>query len=222
MACAAVHRTTESCIASCAQRVRVSDLPSKSGQFSKVTWIPTMRRRMRGPAFAALALFVTLFRGCSAARAIEIPEVAVCISGAVRSFATVPVLRSLKNHILHSTAYSTAAFAALSYDTASPQLLEYNDSLTKRLALPTTVRRALGHLRPYLQAAAFYNTTSAVERFRSCRPTDTRRQLTSTDVPALYGMQARSASPRRAPCPDRALTERIVLCAALLFTRSTI
>ena len=120
-------------------------------------------------------------------RAIEIPEIAVCISGAVRSFATVPVLRGLKKNVLQNRAYQTAAFAALSYDTTSPQLLEYNASLTKQLALSIAVRRALGHLRPELQAVTFYNTTAAVERFRSCRPRDSRSP--STDVPALYGMQ---------------------------------
>ena len=44
--------------------------------------------------------------------------------------------------------WTTAAFAALSYDTTSPQLLEYNASLAKQLALSASVRRALGHLRP--------------------------------------------------------------------------
>ena len=47
-----------------------------------------------------------------AVRAIEVPEVAVCISGAVRSFATVPVLRGLKRLVLQNPTYSAAAFAA--------------------------------------------------------------------------------------------------------------
>lgn len=122
-----------------------------------------------------------------AVRAIEIPELAVCISGAARSFATVPVLRGFKKLVLQNPAYSASAFAALSYDTTSPQLLEYNSSLTKQLSLSVSVRRALGHLRPELKAVSFYNTSSAVERFRSCRPGDARSP--STDVPALYGMQ---------------------------------
>jgi len=146
--------------------------------------------------------FVGLLFGvapCAAARAIEIPEVAVCISGAVRSFATVPILRGLKRNILQSHHYSSAAFAALSYDTNSPQLLEYNATLAKQLALPLGVRRALGHLRPELQAVTFYNTSSANERFRSCRPADSRSP--STDIPALYGMQARAAGGSSTPTP---------------------
>jgi hypothetical protein len=120
-------------------------------------------------------------------RPIEIPEVAVCISGAVRSFATVPVLRGLKKHVLQSAAYSAKAFAALSYDATSPQLLEYNVSLARRLALPVSVRRALSHLRPELVDYTIYNTSDAAARFRSCQPSDDKHA--STEVRALYGMQ---------------------------------
>lgn len=122
-----------------------------------------------------------------AVRPIELPEVAVCLSGAARSFATVPVLRGLKRNVLQSRHYSASAFAALSYDTASPQALEYNVSLTRRLSSPSTVRRALGHLRPELVAVAFYNSTDALERFRSCRASD--RRAAGTEVLALYSAQ---------------------------------
>ena len=141
------------------------------------------------PPLLALALLSIASGRPSAAvpPTVELPELAVCISGAARSLATVPVLRGLKKYVLHSKEYTAHAFAALSYDTNSPQLLEYNNSLSKQLSMPITVRRALGHLRPELQAVAFYNTSSAVERFRSCRASDAR--MPSTDVPALYGMQ---------------------------------
>jgi len=138
-----------------------------------------------------VALFCLVARCVAQRRAkpieLDHPDIAVCISGAARSFATVPVLRGLKRLVLQNPAYTASAFAALSYDATSPQLLEYNSSLARRLSLAITVRRALGHLRPELRGAVFYNTSSAVERFRSCRPADAR--LPSTDVPALYGMQ---------------------------------
>ena len=43
----------------------------------------------------------------------------------------------------------------------------------KQLVLSASVRRALGHLRPELRAVAFYNTSSAMQRFRSWAATDT-------------------------------------------------
>lgn len=165
---------------------------------------------------SCVVLLVALFfHACAAARAIEIPEVAVCISGAVRSFATVPVLRGFKRLVLQNPAYSAAAFAALSYDTTSPQPLEYNASLAKQLSLSISVRRALGHLRPELQAVTFYNTSSAHERFRSCRPADLRSP--STDIPALYGMQARAAS-AAAPRAHPTLIASRLPCAQLCFS----
>ena len=141
----------------------------------------------RATCIMRVAALLCCLASAASVRPIEVPELAVCISGAVRSFATVPVLRGLKRLVLQNPGYSSAAFAALSYDTISPQLLEYNASLSKQLSLPIAVRRALSHLRPELQAVTFYNTTSAVERFRSCRPKDSGSP--STDVPALYGMQ---------------------------------
>ena len=39
----------------------------------------------------------------------DLPEVAVCIAGAARSFATVPILRALKRNVLQSTSYSASA-----------------------------------------------------------------------------------------------------------------
>lgn len=122
-----------------------------------------------------------------AIKALEVPEVAVCIAGAARSLATVPVLRGLKRNVLQNPAFTASAFAALSYDTNSPQLMEYNATLAKRLSMPVSVRRALSHLRPELQAVSFYNTSAAQERFRSCQPEDA--QHTTTEILALYSMQ---------------------------------
>ena len=122
-----------------------------------------------------------------AIKAIEVPEVAVCIAGAARSLATVPVLRGLKRNVLQNPAFSASAFAALSYDTNSPQLMEYNVTLAKRLSMTVSVRRALSHLRPELQAVAYYNTSAAQERFRSCQPEDAKHS--TTEILALYSMQ---------------------------------
>ena len=132
--------------------------------------------------FAAAAIQPT-----AAVRPIEIPEVAVCLAGAARSLATVPVLRGLKRLVLQNPLYSASAFAALSYDTTSPQLLEYNATFTRWLSSPEVVKRALTHLKPELQSVIFFNTSTAISRFRSCRPSDT--SLPSTDIPAMYGMQ---------------------------------
>jgi hypothetical protein len=75
-----------------------------------------------------VALFCLVARCVAQRRAkpieLDHPDIAVCISGAARSFATVPVLRGLKRLVLQNPAYTASAFAALSYDTTSPQLLE--------------------------------------------------------------------------------------------------
>lgn len=149
----------------------------------------------RGPPTQAsqnmrLLYFSLLFlevRDVASANAIEIPQVAVCISGAARSLATVPVLRGLKRMVLQNPAYTASAFAALSYDTNSPQLLDYNTTLAKRLSMSVSVRRALAHLKPELKQVAYYNTTAANERFRSCQPSDKGRA--GTEILALYSMQ---------------------------------
>ena len=60
-------------------------------------------------------------------------------------------------------------------------------TLAKRLSMTVSVRRALSHLRPELQAVSFYNTSAAQERFRSCQPSDA--QHPTTEVLALYSMQ---------------------------------
>ena len=97
----------------------------------------------RATCIMRVAALLCCLASAASVRPIEVPELAVCISGAVRSFATVPVLRGLKRLVLQNPGYSSAAFAALSYDTISPQLLEYNASLSKQLSLPIAVRRAL-------------------------------------------------------------------------------
>ena len=123
---------------------------------------------------------------------VALPTVAVAISGAVRSFATVPVLRSLKRLVLQQPSYSTKAFAALSYDTVSPQPMDYNATLLRGLSLAITVRRAVAHLKPELLPGnvVYYNHSEASMRFRSCRPAPSGADSgDDTDILALYGMQ---------------------------------
>lgn len=118
---------------------------------------------------------------------VPLPEVAVCLAGAARSFATVPILRALKKNVLQTSAFSASAFAVLSYDTTSPQALDYNASLLKRLSSPQVVKRALMHLKPELKAVAYYNTSEAFSLFKPCHAADAKH--TTTEVPALYAMQ---------------------------------
>ena len=74
----------------------------------------------------------------------DLPEVAVCIAGAARSFATVPILRALKRNVLQSTSYSASAFAALSYDTFSPQVRSGGASHACAIASHTRAFRISG------------------------------------------------------------------------------
>ena len=115
------------------------------------------------------------------------PEVAVCIAGAARSFATVSILRALKKNVLQNPTFSATAFAAISNDTASPQALEYNASLLAQLSAPNVIRRALMHLKPQLKEVAFYDTSDAHSRFQPCHASDGKQM--GTTVPALYSMQ---------------------------------
>lgn len=140
----------------------------------------------------------------------DLPEVAVCIAGAARSFATVPILRALKRNVLQSTSYSASAFAALSYDTFSPQVrsggashacaiashmralsasqgMEYNVTLMRFLSMRQVVRRALLHLQPELKAVTYYNSSDARHLFQPCHPEDTDQM--PTYVASLYSMQ---------------------------------
>ena len=146
------------------------------------------------PGLTCLLVIVFSSRDAAAVRSakmvdgdLELPEVAVCLAGAVRSLATMPVLRGLKKNVLQSPYYSASLFAALTYDTTSPQPYEYNASLIKTLSARLVVRRALAHLHPELKGAVFYNTSQALDRFRTCHATDARSM--GTAVSALYGMQ---------------------------------
>ena len=123
-------------------------------------------------SIARLAAACLLLASPVAAQYVELPEVAFCMSGAVRSLPTVPVLRGLKRNVLQSASYSASLFAALSYNTESPQALDYNASLMKFLSMRAVVRRGLAHLRPELKVFATYNTSEALAHFKPCRASE--------------------------------------------------
>ena len=137
---------------------------------------------MRSSLLGALMLPMVAAMG-----AVELPDVAFCMSGSVRSLPTVPVLRGLKRNVLQNIGYSASLFAALSYDTSSPQPVEYNASLLRRLSTTLVVRRALAHLRPELRRVVIYNTTEALKHFKPCHAADAAGM--GTAVAALYGVQ---------------------------------
>ena len=94
------------------------------------------------------------------------PSIAVCLAGAARSFASVPVVRGLKKNVLSPlNGYNARLFAALSLETtpldgSGSSTSHYNTSLAAVLTMQSSVDRALEKLKPELAASAMYSASA--------------------------------------------------------------
>ena len=122
------------------------------------------------------------------------PSIAVCLAGAARSFASVPVVRGLKKNVLSPlNGYNARLFAALTLemtplDGSGSSTSHYNTSLAAVLTMQSSVDRALEKLKPELAASAMYSASDALTRFPTCSNVASDPRAYGTQVPMLYGL----------------------------------